>query len=143
MLYYIYQLYIEIHGEHHVFHTNYLEDVSNIDDIRDVIESKMNYNSPLNKFLKEIAYDFEIKIIDKLLTTDRIRSKVKQYIDEVGQNYASYNATKIKQYQNDNKQKYSDYIKQYWKDPKRKSHLRKFNNKYKSTVEWEYSKNYF
>lgn len=143
MKYYIYQLYIPIRGDHHIFHTNYLEDVSNEDDIRDVILSKIDYNTPLNKFLKEIMFDFEIKIIDTLLTTDRIREKVKQYRDETDQHFASYNVNKIKKYQNDNKQKYSNYIKKYWKDPKRKTHLRKFNKKYKPMVEWEYSLNYF
>jgi len=143
MKYYIYQLYIPIGDTHNIFHTNYLEDVSNEDDIRDEIMSKIDYNTPLNKFLKEIMFDFEIKIIDTLLTTDRIREKVKQYIDECGQNIASYNVNKIKSYQQKNKQKYSDYIKKYWKDPKRKSHLRKFNSKYRPTIEWEYSVGYW
>lgn len=143
MIYYIYQLYINVGGEGHVFHTNYLEDVSNEDDIRDEILSKIDYNTPLNKFIKEIQYDFEIKIIDKLPTTESIREKVKQYRDETDQHFASYNVTKIKSYQQKNKQKYSDYIKKYWKDPKKKQHLRKFNSKYKPTIDWEYSVGYF
>ena len=142
MYYYIYQLYMEINDTHHIFHTNYLEDVSNVDDIRDEIISKIEYNTPLNKFLKEII-EFEIKIIDKVPTTERIRPKLKYYRDESGQHFASYNVNKIKQYQKKNKQKYSDYTKKYWKDPDNKPHLRKFNEKYRPTIEWEYSLGYW
>ena len=143
MFYYIYQLYIPINNTHHIFHTNYLEDVSNEDDIRDEIISKIDYNTPLNKFLKELMLDFEIKIIEKVSTTDRIREKVKGYIEESGQHFASYYVKQIKDYQQQNKKKYSEYNKRYWADPNKRPHLRKFNAKYKPHVTWDYSLGYW
>lgn len=143
MKYYIYQLYIPIDGVHHIFHTNYLEDVNDEDEIKEEILSKIDYNTPLNKFLKEIQFDFEIKIIDTLLPSERIREKLKYYRDECDQHIASYNVKQVKDYQQKNKRKYNEYNKKYWSDPKRTPHLRKFNKKYKPYVEWDYSLGYW
>ena len=130
-MFYIYQLYLIINNKHEIFHTAYLEDVDNEDDIRDVIMERKHFNSPLNQFLKALMYDFEIKIIDVVNTNDGIRKIIKMYRDATDQHYSSYNVPSVKRYQQKHKERYLQYSREYSSNPDHFFINKYYRDKYK------------